>query len=457
MRAKIITALFIVTISLLTVTAHAQPVPGPNVDVTASNDTAERQQVEPTIGVDPQNPSIIVAGAQDYRLLSIGGHRWHGYYRSTDNGLTWSVSLVPGFPGDTSPQGASSPLRAFSCISDPALAFDRSGNVYYAGISCNFRLFAVKYTNDGATYSGATVFPRSTFGFADKPWIAVDNSGGPNDGHVYITYDGFGITGVTGAYFIRSTDGGQAWSFPISAEPATLTGITVDPIGRVTVSGLDFSPRSTTQANIFTSTSTDGGETFHGHEVVATAILMPSPLPGNQFRTFTIPQISSDSNGIYIVWDDYGLGNSNVLLARSADGGKTWTKPVTVNDALTGQHFFPSIAASNGVISVIWYDSRNGQLSNGTITGLDVYYSESTNAGASFSSNVRLTSTGFNPNIVERADGGDTEIFMGDYIQVAASPGTAHAVWADNRNACDNIVPPFGCTNQDAFTTTITT
>jgi hypothetical protein len=69
---------------------------------------------------------------------------------------------------------------------------------------------------------------------------------------------------------------------------------------------------------------------------------------------------------------------------------------------------------------------------------------------------MRVTSASFNPNRVERADFGNTQPFMGDYIQVAASPGAAHPIWADNRDACSNTVPIFGCTNQDLFTATIT-
>ncbi len=458
LRAKIATVLLLITISFLTVSAHAAAVAGPNVDITASSDTAERQQVEPTIAVDPRNPIIIVAGAQDYRLLSVGGHRWHGFYRSTDNGQTWTVSLVPGFPGDTSPEGTSSPLRAFQCTSDPVLAFDRNGNLYYVGISCSpaFILFVVKYTNDGATYAGAHVFPLSIYDFADKPWVTTDTSGGPNDGSVYITYDAFTFRGAAGAFFIRSTDRGQSWSLPKTAvNEGFLTGITVDPQGRIFVSALVGGGSPTTN-NIAIAVSTDGGLKFKGHETAATASLIPSPLPGNFFRAFTIPQLASDNNGVYIVWDDFGLGNSNVMFSKSTDGGITWTLPVRVNDVTTGQHFFSSIAASGGVISIIWYDSRLGQQPNGFITGLDVFYAESANAGASFSPNLRVTSTSFNPNLVERADFGNTNPFMGDYIQVAASPGSVHAIWADNRNACDNIVPIFGCTDQDAFTATIT-
>jgi len=69
---------------------------------------------------------------------------------------------------------------------------------------------------------------------------------------------------------------------------------------------------------------------------------------------------------------------------------------------------------------------------------------------------LRVTSVSFNPNTVERTDFGDTQIFMGDYIQVAASSTSAHVIWADNRNACDTVDPTFGCIDQDVFTATIT-
>ncbi len=89
-----------------------------------------------SVAIDPRNPSIIVAGAQDYNLqcCSASAHRWHGYYRSTDGGQTWSDGLLPGFPGDNSPQGLSSLLHRSNATSDPVLTFDNHGNVYYAGL-----------------------------------------------------------------------------------------------------------------------------------------------------------------------------------------------------------------------------------------------------------------------------------------------------------------------------------
>jgi hypothetical protein len=467
LKAQTVTVAIALVICITLAPAHALTVVGSNVDITASNDSAERQQAEPTIAVDPHNPNIIVAGAQDYRLLSGGGHRWHGYYRSIDGGQTWSVMLLPGYPGDNSPQGLSSPLHGvYSAISDPVLTFDRSGNVYYVGISAagtfnpsGFNLFVAKFVNDGADYAFTNLLPPSIYSFADKPWIAVDTSGGPNDGTVYVTYDTITFahgSADAGVALVRSIDGGVTYSFPlIVIGQGFFSGVTVDAKGRVFVSSLTPG-RSRTSSNIAVAVSIDGGVSFHGHAIAAHVSTLPSPLPGNFFRDFTVPQIASDNRGVYVVWDDYARGNSNAMFIESTDAGVTWTIPLRINDVITGQHFFSTISVSGGTISIAWYDSRLGQLSNGTITALDVFYADSKDGGLTFSPNTRVTSTSFNPNIVERADFGDREIFMGDYIQIAASPNAAHVIWTDNREACSNVVPVFGCTNQDAFTSTIT-
>lgn len=375
--------------------------------------------------------------------------------------------LLPGYPGDNSVQGLASPLHGvYSSISDPVLAFDRSGNVYYVGItaagtltsSSGFNLFVAKFVNDGADYAFTTLLPPSLYNLADKPWITVDTSGGPNDGTVYVTYDSFTAKGAinSGVALVRSNDGGITYSLPVLAiKQGFFSGATVDNQGRVFVSSLTAG-RSSSFKNILVAVSTDAGQSFRGHEIATNVSILPSTLPANFFRVFTVPQIASDNHGVYLVWDDFGRGNSNIQFTKSTDAGITWTSPLQVNDVTTGQHFFSTIAVSGGVISLAWYDSRLGQAPNGLIFGLDVFYAESTDAGHSFSSNVRVTSVSFNPNIVERADFGATFPFMGDYIQMAASSTAAHIIWADNRDACTNIDPFFGCTNQDIFTSTIT-
>jgi hypothetical protein len=442
---------------------------GPNVAI-VGDASPDRQQVEPTIAIDPHSPNIIAAGAQDLRLLAIGEHRWHGYYRSTDGGATWSSTLLPGFPGDTSPQGLASPLHRFNATSDPVLTFDRMGNVYYTGLALNITssggggtisgntAFVAKYTNDGGTYSGITMIngPLS----ADKPWIAVDTTGGPSDGNVYLTFDANPTaTSNFATIFTRSTDGGRTFAPPFYApadQTGELPGVTVDPVGNVYVSSEAFDPVTGIYLNYTQVTKiTNGGTTVvQNVKTVNPAHELNSNLAGASFRSFTIPQIASDSQGVYLVFDDTMLGNANVYLTRSIDGGSTWSLPLRINDVLTGQHFFPTIAVSAGIISVAWYDSRLSGSSNAT--PLDVFYSDSVDGGVTFSSNVRVTSVSFDPNAVKRTDLGPTlQPFMGDYIQIAAYATFAQIIWSDNRNACDSLDPTYGCVDQDAFTATI--
>ncbi len=444
---------------------HAVPVSvGPNVPIVGES-SPDRQQVEPTIAVDPRNSSIIVAGAQDYRLLATGWHRWHGYYRSTDGGATWSQGLLPGFPTDNSVQGLGSFLHRSNATSDPVLAFDRLGDVYYAGLVFNISssgaisgetAFVAKFTNDGATYSGATLITGVSD--ADKPWIAVDNSGGLNDGNVYVAFDAT-LGGFFATVFTRSVDGGKTFSPPFftpSDKTGELPGVAVDPAGIVYVSTDAFDNVTGSALNyVQVSRLTNGGMVLASNVKAAVPVVyLPSPLPGGSFRTFTIPQIAADSQGVYLVFDDFRTGNADVMLTRSMNGGIVWTSPIRVNDVMTGHQFFPTIASSGGIISVAWFDSRFN--TGATITVLDVFYSQSVDGGFTFSPSVRVTGVSFNPELVKRTDAPNfNESFIGDYVGIAATPTTVHPVWPDNRNACDTVVPVYGCVDQDVFTANI--
>ena len=459
--------------SSLMAPASSAGVVGANVPVVGEA-APDRQQVETTIVVDPRNPNVLVAGAKDYRLKSIGEHRWHGYYRSVDGGQTWTSGLLPGFPGDASSQGLASPLHRSNATSDPVLAFDRLGNVYYAGLVFNVSAagflgngpigntvaFVAKYTNDGATYSSVKLITGPLF--ADKPWIAVDNTGGPFDGNVYLAFDA-NLTSITpfATLFTRSTDGGNSFSPPFYApsdRTGGLPGVAVDPAGNVFVSTDAFDPVTGANLNyIQVSKITGGGTTLvqNARAVNPASWVTSGSSIGASFRAFTIPQIAADAHGVYVVFDDVRLGNSNVYITRSTDGGGSWTAPLRINDITTGQHFFPTIVASGGIVDVAWYDSRfNTQT---PMTALDVFFTNSNDGGVSFSARVRVTNVSFNPGLVKRTDAPNwNEPFMGDYIGIAATPSAAHPFWADNRFACDTYDAAYtSCVDQDAFTATI--
>ena len=442
---------------------------GRNIDITRMNDPNDLPQMETMIAVDPTNPSILVTGAIDARLFIEGGNSWLGYYRSTNGGKTWDVSLLPGFPGDTSPEGLASPLSIFFQAVDPVLAFDKSGNVFYTGIATRLfetglaghfgaKIFVATYVDHGATYQSTILFDIP--GNHDKPWIAVDTSENPETGgNVYVVWTGsregpdFSQVGHK-TLFSRSTDHGATFSTAteISGMPGLFSAVTVDPMGNVFVSAVN----SHGSQQLLVARSTDGGLSFD--RPVKAASLFPSSslgsvvLPENIFKKPLIPQLAADENGEYVVWDDFKTRDTDVLFIGSTDGGKTWSDPVVVNDVRTGHQFFPTIAVSGGRISVAWYDSRLDD--GGRIEELHVFYAQSTDGGVSFSANLRITDVGFDPNVfVLFTDLGLA--FIGDYIHIAATPEKAHVIWADTRNACNVIFEPFGCVDVDVFTAAI--
>jgi hypothetical protein len=83
-----------------------------NVDGGTPNpgfDAQNRQSNETTVSISPANPSIVAAGGNDYRMVTVTADVWFGVYVSSNAGATWFNTMVPGFPSDTSPAGLASP------------------------------------------------------------------------------------------------------------------------------------------------------------------------------------------------------------------------------------------------------------------------------------------------------------------------------------------------------------
>jgi hypothetical protein len=435
----------------------------PNVLVTI--DPEARSQNEVTIAAFPNDRSILVATARDTRQTS--GFSWAGYYRSTDGGVTWQNALVPGFPGDTSPEGLSSPVHdaGWKIGSDPVITADREGRVYLAWLAFGPRttefagwVVLTRYSDFGATYDFTSVAyaghdtPSDKLGgpgnsrVTDKEWIAVDDTGGPCDGYLYMPWALFESSGgAVPIVFQRSTDGGRSWSpiVHLSHPPNTQnqgTTVAVGPRGEVYVAWEDFH-----KDQILFTRSLDCGQTFDMERGMTSIVPVPEPLPGSAYRLDSFPRmaVSQTTGSIFITWADYRTGNADVLLARSTDRGVSWSVPAVVNDVTTNHQIFPAITTFDGRVDVSFYDSRNdpgGKL-------LDIYYAQSNDDGRTFLPNVRVTDAAFDPNLGITGGGA---AFLGDYNGIASNAAGAHPIWADNRN-----VSPTALRDQDIYTATI--
>ena len=96
-----------------------------------------RQGNEPAVAIDPTNPDLVVAGWNDYCMTDLAAG-WQGLGYSTDRARTWTDSVVPGYPADTSAEGMASPLfGTHTDAGDPLVAFDNAGRLFVGGIAFN--------------------------------------------------------------------------------------------------------------------------------------------------------------------------------------------------------------------------------------------------------------------------------------------------------------------------------
>jgi hypothetical protein len=444
--------------------------------------TGRRSQNEPTVAVDPNDPSVVVAGANDYCAAIVNGDVWAGYYRSADGGASWQDGLVPGYPDDSSPAGVASPTHG-SCgaAGDPSQAFDADGNLFYAFICFNRSkpvnggVFVARYGSDGASYGGTVEVKRGTPSgqfltglFQDKVNLTVDQTSGPFAGNVYVAwsqYNGFAPTNAV--LFSRSTDHGQSFSTPIRVAPVSLgtasfADLAVGPDGAVYVAYLTYPSPSNPSSDVWLSKSTDGGISFGPPAHVATITLFDSTqFSGNgatdcgdgpfacptglTFSRFTsAPAVAADANGVHVVWNaELASGQSKVFGRNSPDGVSWPSAAATLDTVATGHQWTPDIASAGGVLSVVFYDSRGdsayaadlppGDTASGTNSGdvVNTYLAKSADGGGSWSES-QLSTAGSNfgwETHASRRDG-----FWGDYIYVSAVGSTVIATWTDSRD-----------------------
>ncbi len=408
-------------------------------DIQVTTDPNNLPQNEPSIAINPTDPFNLVASANDYRIALVTGGAWLGYYSSKDGGRTWSNKLIPGFPGDNT----TTPLSGYTYTADPGVAFDNNGNAYISGIAYNVRgnnvvdgtVFVSKSTDSGATFPSTTLvyLGDGTKIFNDKPYLTTDQSTSTHTGTVYVSWTKFTQTDAT-IQTSYSRDGGATFSAPklLSVSGSNQGSVpAVGPNGEVYVVWHDFVCGF--QHCLRIAKSLDGGLTFNLRSIHP-VITIPDTLPPTNFRVNSFPTLAVDElNGnVYVAWaDDRSLSfGADILFTRSTDGGFLWSDPYRVNDdTTTNDQFFPWMAASNGTISIVFYDRREDPNNH----HLNLFYARSQDRGVTFETNVKVSDLPINPDINFQGT------FIGDYIGVAADPSRARPVWTDTRNLNQDI------------------
>ncbi len=373
---------------------------------------------EPSICINPTNTDNIAAGA----ILD-------AYYWSEDGGCTWQTNNLKSKHG---------------VFGDPVLIADAKGNFYYAHLSdpegkqwagqkLLDRIVIQKSTDGGKTYSDGSFCGENHPKDQDKHWLVAD----PKSGHIYCTWTEFDkydskdtLKDHSRILFAKSTDGGESWSKSLKInqfdgdcldDDNTTEGAvpTVGPNGEVYVSWA-------WNNKIWFDRSTDGGQTWLGKDIVVAD--QPGGWTYNVLgisRCNGLPIADCDrTNGpnrgtIYVNWSDHrnGEDNTDIFIAKSTDGGNTWSKPVRVNNDKTQNEQFltwMTIDQVTGHIYCVFYDRRNHADKQ-----TDVYLAVSRDGGATFE-NMKISKEPFDPS---------KYVFFGDYNHISAHNGVVRPIW----------------------------
>jgi hypothetical protein len=374
-----------------------------------------REQNEPTLAIDPRNSHVWVSGSNDYCTIPTATDAWAGFYRSTDTGRTWTDSLLPGYPGDSSPQGQASPLLALTkkgsfAAGDPMQAWDGQGRLFYMGNNFdrgvangesgrtrqNFgAIWVATYApknpanthSDGARYVRTVLLATNTAGngqFNDKTDLVVDQT----TGDVYAAWSDFHGSGCNQILFSRSTDHGASFSAPRKVSSGFCgnqgPSMAVGPNGQLYLAweaSTGGSKGQNSEHGAALAVSTDHGATFSKARFATTYPAFDSgqfsgngarecgdaPLncpTGQTFPRFDLagPYLAADNvNGTLVMGFQarQPSGQGLIEYSYSTNGGQTWSANLPLAPSATGHQFFPWLTASAGRVSAIWYDSRN--------------------------------------------------------------------------------------------------
>lgn len=385
--------------------------------------TSPEGAAESAIKISPVDPDIIIAGSN-------GPGPEQRMHWSANGGETWTTVDLP--LGDT-------------CC-DPTVDWSSDGSLAYAATLGDCTVFGLcsiwfyRSGDNGQTWTDlqndTPGDPRRelTTGGSDKEYLHVDkHPRSPHRDNVYLTWHDF-----NDLQFARSTDNGNTW---------TTTSFSADPegIGSDIVTDADgniyYFWAATSAQEILLKRSTNGGVSFGAGttQVATTNGDFIFPIPSIETRQAWI-YVSADADlstgpyggSIYAAWtdtdgpdDEFDPENNHtrIQVAYSRDGGSTWTvvTPHETADIDSVDRWNQWLAVSpDGNVCVVFYDTRN----SAGRSGVDLYYSVSTDGAQTFSSPERLTSE-TSPNLTDPFEFGDYNGL--DYL------ARGIAIYTDNR------------------------
>jgi hypothetical protein len=419
--------------------------------------------VEPAIAAAP-NGQLLAAAIS----LTGGEADLTEAYSSRDGGNSWSASTFDGL---------------FTEAGDPQAGYGDRGEALLATLAS----LARKPSTHGVALlarSDGHWKLKALLPIADRPMLFMDNRA-VRRASVYVS--GMNVSDLPGCSanprvhlyryscirytmtLYRSLDGGSHFSGPyrvISATPGF--GINSENSPQVLSDGRlaypfvkwsNLDPRTTT-ARHYVAVSGRHSLTFSTPRLIAAQRLPPATRPYLQRIAQGLAFVADRAPGpnldrLYAAWTVFTGTGLRVVAAHSANGGRTWSRPVDVSPISCTRclQYMPSVAvAPDGTVGIMWLDTRVTK--NPYV--YDAYFAASVDGGRTFLPARRVSSE----SSYARNAGNLTPISYfgsvhengtlafnvatafsrfpagGDYLEIAADDKSIfHLLWPDSRTA----------------------
>jgi hypothetical protein len=276
-----------------------------------------------------------------------------------------------------------------------------------------------------------TVTPMA--GYFTEPSIAINPD---NPQQIVAAYQ-------DNAHVTYSLDAGRHWMFATGIEPPNYrvsgdVSVTYDNQGHAFICYIAFDKLGTpgywahnsSRNGIYVRRSLDAGRNWEGKDIAATEQPNEKNVPWED-KPYIIADNSRGpyAGNLYIGWTRWMLTDSRMMFVRSTDTGKTWSKPIEIDDlrglprddngALEG---FAGVVGPDSTLYAVWADGNH------------LRFAVSTDGGASFSRTRNIIDTGpimFGIDGLARANG---------FPQIGIDPqggpkgGRLFVTWSDYRN-----------------------
>jgi hypothetical protein len=245
------------------------------------------------------------------------------------------------------------------------------------------------------------------------------------------------------AHIAYSTDAGRTWQLATGIEPPDYrvsgdVSVTYDDQGHAIICYMAFNRLGTysywghdsSKNGLHIRRSMDGGQTWEANHIPVIVQPESATSPWEDKPYIVADQSKGPFHGnLYIGWTRWTLTDSEMMFVRSTDDGKTWSKPIEIdnapglprddNGALEG---FDGAVGPDSTLYAVWAD------------GNYIYLTTSSDGGRTFSHERNIIKTApiaFSVQAIARANG---------FPQISIDPrgggqgGRLYITWSDYRN-----------------------